>query len=166
MDNENPNNGAPEFPNERMVRAVVRKFINCGIAEDDLFQEGMLALLKAQRTYSDQKGVKFETYAGVIIRNRIIDIIRASHIYEEQSDDNSQTQLTGETLEHEVDILEKSRLLQNILNTKCTEIERAIFNAYYSGYDYKEISKIFEITNKKIDNTVQKIKRLAANENK
>ena len=34
-----------------VIRTVIRKFQVTAIAEDDLYQEGMLALLKAERTY-------------------------------------------------------------------------------------------------------------------
>jgi DNA-directed RNA polymerase specialized sigma24 family protein len=44
---------------------------------------------------------------------------------------------------------------------KCNEIERAVFNAYLGGFSYGEIEKIFTINKKKIDNTIQKIKKLA-----
>jgi RNA polymerase sporulation-specific sigma factor len=143
---------------ERLVRMVVRKFVNSGVNEDDLFQEGCVALLKAQNTYTPDKGVKFETYASKIIRNRLIDVLRSKHHNTVEAGTAADT-ATGRSLEDEVDIIERNDLIKRVLS-KCTEIERAIFNAYFGGYSYDEIGKIFNINNKKIDNTIQKIKKI------
>jgi RNA polymerase sporulation-specific sigma factor len=144
---------------ERLVRVIVRRFGNTGIAEDDLFQEGMIALLKAKKTYDEHQGVKFETYAAAIIRNRLIDIVRGKRLRTETESGGTQADmLTGRTLQDEVELIEKNELLQEVLD-ECSEIERAVFNAYFQGFSYSEICKIFAINNKKIDNTVQKIKK-------
>jgi RNA polymerase sporulation-specific sigma factor len=142
---------------ERFVRTVVRKFGRTGIAEEDLFQEGMLAMLKAEKTYNSAVGTKFETYASTIIRNRIIDIIRAKAA--KPKDDGVNAEFTvGKTLEDEIDLIEKNRLLKSVL-AECTEIERAVFSAYFQGFSYEEIKTIFNVNSKKIDNTIQKVKR-------
>lgn len=146
-----------DFNYDRLVRMVVRRFVNFDIYdEDDLFQEGCIALLKAEKTYSENKGVKFETYASTIIRNRITDILRRNG---ENTAGGEIDNETGKRLEHEVDFIEKKEMLDRALQ-KCTDIERAIWNAYFSGYTYDEIEKIFTANKKKIDNTIQKIKKL------
>ncbi len=148
------------YEHERLVRAVIRKFENTGIAEDDLFQEGMLALLKAERTYKAQGGAKFETYASVVIRNHIIDIIRThkaepSVLFETTS---STEDVTGD--DQHGGVKELLKILHEALDD-CSAVERAIFNAYFQGYSYQEICEIFGISKKKVDNTIQKIRKLA-----
>ncbi|MEQ6376320.1 sigma-70 family RNA polymerase sigma factor [Bacillaceae bacterium S4-13-56] len=44
--------------------------------EQEFYQEGLLALWEAYRTYEESKG-KFNTYAYSLIRNRLIDLIRS-----------------------------------------------------------------------------------------
>ena len=147
------------YEHERLVRAiirtVIRKFEVPRIAEEDLFQEGMLALLKAQRTYKSDAGAKFETYASVVIHNRIVDVIRMHKedlvdLAEDITADNQQNGKKEELL----------KILHEVLDN-CTEFEKAIFNAYFQGYSYQEICEIFGINKKKVDNTIQKIHRLA-----
>lgn len=134
----------------RLVRMVVRRFVNFDIYdEDDLFQEGCIALLKAEKTYSEKRGIKFETYASTVIRNRITDILRKNG---EKKDGGEIDNETGKNLEHEIDFIEKREILDMVLQ-KCTDIERAVWNAYFSGYTYGEIEKIFTANKKKIDNT-------------
>jgi RNA polymerase sporulation-specific sigma factor len=169
---------------DRLVRAVVRRFVNFDIYdEDDLFQEGCIALLKAEKTFVEGKGAKFETYASRLIARRIIDILRKNgdrngksgrvqndgeNAYGESEtfwdgrnalDRVEIDDITGETVESEVEKIEKGGLVQTVLS-KISECERAIYNAYANGYSYEEIEKIFSINKKKVDNTIQKIKRM------
>jgi RNA polymerase sporulation-specific sigma factor len=144
---------------DRLVRAVVRRFVNFDIYdEDDLFQEGCIALLMAQKTFVEGRGAKFATYASRLIAHRIIDILRKNGdpLNEVGADIDD---ITGETVENEVEKIEKGGLVQTVL-LKVSEIERAIYNAFANGYSYEEIEKIFAINKKKVDNTIQKIKRL------
>ena len=138
---------------ERLVRIQVRRFNSASIAEDDLYQEGWLALLKAKQTFNDQLGVKFETYASHVIRNRLIDVLRKHHEEELPLPDPM-----GGTGEDEIERQRKLRLLRKVW-AECSDIERAIFKAYWHGHSYKEIGDIFDVTPKKIDNTIQKIKK-------
>ena len=138
---------------ERLVRIQVRRFNSASIAEDDLYQEGWLALLKAKQTFNDQLGVKFETYASHVIRNRLIDLLRKHHEEELPLPDP-----LGGTGEDEIERQRKLRLLRKVW-AECSDIERAIFKAYWHGHSYKEIGDIFDVTPKKIDNTIQKIKK-------
>lgn len=135
-----------------VVRTVLRKYENPGIPEDDLFQEGMLALLKAERTYQAEKGAKFETYASKVIRNHLIDVMRTFKPEPEPE--------PGPMPEPSGDLRVLLKILQNVL-AECSEIERKIFIAHFQGYSYQEICDKFGITKKKVDNTIQKIRKLA-----
>lgn len=138
-----------------IVNSVVRGFKNCGIPEQDLAQEGHIALIRARGTFNAELGIKFETYASRVIKNRFIDLLRREN---ERTGLLNDQATTGTTIEDHYNIVEKSELVRKILNTQCTPIERAIFNSYARGHGYDEISKIFDITKKKIDNTIQKIR--------
>ena len=147
---------------ERMVRTIARGLMRSydvvGLDEEDLVQEGMIALLKAQQTYNEKSNAKFETYASVVIRNRIIDVIRSYKVIEP-------IKATEPTVGEDFDssgnhVEELLKILHEVLQ-KCSDVEKAIFNAYFQGYSYDEICKIFSINKKKVDNTIQKIHRLA-----
>ncbi|MBQ7973644.1 MAG: sigma-70 family RNA polymerase sigma factor [Clostridia bacterium] len=145
------------YEHERMIRAIVRtamrKYEVVDIEEEDLFQEGTLALLKAEKTYKPDGGAKFETYASVVIHNRIVDIIRTY-----KPEKTGLTEPVGNPPDDE--LKELLKILHEVLDN-CSEFEKAIFNAYFQGYSYQEICEIFGINKKKVDNTIQKIHRLA-----
>ena len=48
-----------------------------GAARDDLAQEGAMALIKAVRSYSPDKGTKFATYASRCIENEVLMHLRS-----------------------------------------------------------------------------------------
>ena len=140
---------------KNLVRVIARGFKNCGINEQDFFQEGLIALLKAAQTFKYDANIKFETYASRVIKNRLIDLVRRE---KEATGALSGQETTGATIEDEFSIIEKSAVIKEILDKECTPIEKAIFNSYALGHSYDEISKIFDITKKKIDNTIQKVR--------
>ena len=56
---------------ERLVHYVVRNQIWGGVPEDDLQQEGRIALWRAIEGYDPQRGTAFSTYASVAIARRV-----------------------------------------------------------------------------------------------
>ena len=140
--------------NERLVRVLARKFSGNKFDEEDLFQEGMLAYIKAEQTFDPKRDVKLETYASRVIKNRFIDILRKRPDVDATFEDEI---TTGDfNLDDEVNLIE----IKKILATHVGEIERAIFNSYIEGFSYEEMGKIFDLPRKKIDNIVQKVKKI------
>jgi RNA polymerase sporulation-specific sigma factor len=139
----------------RLVRILARKYANANLTEEDLVQEGMLAWIKAETTFKPETGVKFETYASRVIRNRFIDLLRKrpagkSAVLCEESTSGDYH------FDDEVDLIEIHKIIDGVVKP----LDRAIFNSYIEGFTYEEIGKIFNLTRKKIDNTVQKVKKL------
>ena len=155
---------------ERLVSMVVRALISkyeiagVGFDEKDLLQEGRLALLKAEKTYDKQSKAKFETYASVVIRNHVLDFIRGQKELSALESAGETGKENAKNNEPPADLPTDPALweiLRGVLKNQCNDLERSIFNAYYKGYSYHEICEIFEISKKKVDNTIQKIYRAA-----
>lgn len=62
----------------RMVRACARPLFLAGGDSEDLFQEGMMGLLSAVRSFESGRDASFRTYAEVCIRRRLYSAIRAA----------------------------------------------------------------------------------------
>ena len=143
-----------------LVDIIYRKYFFASAAsEPDLKQEGMIALLHAARTYKSGKGAKFETYASTVIHNRMVDVLRKEKTDRAVSlqDNDACINTTPEQIFWGK---EKSREIEQILKTRCSGIELAIYKSYYLGRSYSEIAFTFDITKKKIDNTIQKVKKI------
>ena len=139
---------------DKLVRILARKYATANYSEEDLFQEGILALMKAEMTYKKEVGVKFETYASRVITNRFIDLSRKQHDIDAVL--NNDETASDFSLDDQVNLIE----IKKVLAENVTEFDRAIFNSYIEGFSYEEMGKIFELPRKKIDNTVQKVKRI------
>ena len=62
----------------RTVRVCARPLFLAGGDQEDLFQEGMIGLLYALRSYDPSSGTPFRAYALVCIRNKLISAVRAA----------------------------------------------------------------------------------------
>ena len=92
--------------NLRLVAHVVKKFNNCGEA-DDLIGVGTIGLIKAIKSYNPDKNVTLSTYASRCIENEILMLLRSSKkhlktqsLEEVVASDKDGNELTfGDTLE-------------------------------------------------------------------
>lgn len=139
----------PYTERARLVNLQVNKFKNAGVPAEDLFQEGMLASLKAEQTFKPDKGAQFATYASKVIYNRLVDVIR-------------KWQSLGEPpLDPTVEDPDKElwQIVKRVLAT-CKPLEQDIYKAHFSGLTYDEICARYGVNKKKIDNTIQKVRKL------
>jgi len=152
---------------KKFVNNCVRKIMLTirvpGYTEEDLIHEGYLALIRAGQTFNVDRGVTFEAYAFRCIRNRIIDLLRKHFVQHEKPSDDLED-VVGGKLEEEVEKQEMVLQLEEVLK-KCKADEQAIMGMYLQGYPYVEISKKLDASKKKIDNTIQKVKKLVAAHN-
>jgi len=59
-----------------LVGSVARKFVKKGLAYDDLFQEGCLALVRAVGRFDESRG-KFSTFANTVAYNAMSNMLKA-----------------------------------------------------------------------------------------
>lgn len=64
------------FPLVRKIACHFRKRLPSNIDLNDLIQSGVVGLLEAKKTFRDNMGASFETYAGLRIKGSIIDSLR------------------------------------------------------------------------------------------
>lgn len=62
--------------NTGLVWSVVKRFLGRGYDSDDLYQIGMIGLIKAIRRFDDSYGVRFSTYAVPLITGEIKRFLR------------------------------------------------------------------------------------------
>ncbi|MEW6697556.1 MAG: RNA polymerase sporulation sigma factor SigK [Bacillota bacterium] len=62
--------------NLRLVAKIANKLKDNGVDKQDLFQSGVIGLIKAVETYDHAKARKFSTYAGVCIQNEMLMLLR------------------------------------------------------------------------------------------
>ncbi|MGI5850841.1 MAG: RNA polymerase sporulation sigma factor SigF [Caldicoprobacterales bacterium] len=62
--------------NIALVKSIIKRFLNRGYEYDDLFQIGVIGLIKAIRNYDPQYNVRFSTYAVPMIMGEIKRFLR------------------------------------------------------------------------------------------
>ena len=58
--------------NLRLVVSMVRQYAGCGLPFGDLVQEGNIGLMEAVERFDHRRGVRFATYAGWWIRQKVL----------------------------------------------------------------------------------------------
>lgn len=71
---------------EPMIKSIIKKYLGyankVGLDYDDLFQEASMAVLRAEKSYKDNKGMKMETWIYNNIDWRMQRILEANKKYE------------------------------------------------------------------------------------
>lgn len=151
---------------KNMIYSIIRKYYiknnSVVICEQDLFQEGLIALYDAQKSYSEKENVSFSTFAYVLIKRRIVKtIIKYNLIYYnetvhydnfDKSDYYFQISYSNSKINEYKDII-------NSYSKTCNEEEKQILNLYLSNNSYKNIANKLNCSVKYVDNRLQKMKK-------
>ena len=127
---------------------------------DDLFQEGLVGLLSAVRTY-DGVTSAFATYASTRISHSVISAARR---YRKQAGGETVsldgTEL-GSSQSPESDFLdrESSSVLYERIFSELSAYEGAVFELYLSDRSYAEIARVMHKSEKSIANAICRIRK-------
>lgn len=144
---------------------------NIGLDIKDLYQEGLIALIDAIKTYDETKDASFKTYANIVINRKMLDLIK-SHNRVKYLSLNSAVSLDsiidedGERSLYdklEMDSLTPiNKLISDedrmILKKNLTEFELKVYELKYEGKTNSEIALILDKDVKSIRNTIDRIK--------
>ncbi len=156
--------------NRKMIYSIINSVASIGfktdysVFEDDLFQEGCIALYNAFNSFKPDGSAKFSTYAYMLIRRRIIHKFREFYrpiMYESCSYDSVREIdylsyfKTPDMHDDETENYSHAVTFLNTLN----DIDKAIVTMRKRKMSYKDISKVINLTPKQIDNRLCRIRR-------
>lgn len=145
-----------------------------GADREDLFQEGMIGLLKAVRAYDGGKNASFNTFASLCIKRQIITAIKNSNsgknrmlniavngFYEGEESNISYFKKSFNFYNPEEIFLGKEKIegLKESLSNNLSKMENEIFDYMLLGNNYIEIAKKTGRSVKSIDNAIQRVKK-------
>ena len=162
------------------LEALYRKIINLyikkytpsfrNVEHEDLFQEGLVGLLKAVRTY-DGCSSAFATYASTCIRHSIISALRSYSQSEGKLvplDEESEALVSESSPENDFIDRESSSVLYDRVFSELSSYEKSVFELYLTDLSYAEIARELGKTEKGIANAIcrirRKLKKLLSNE--
>lgn len=150
-----------------------------GIQINDLYQEGKIGLLEALYTYQEVKGVGLAHYVQICVESyirsalrkcrgkayQLLDSRNSLNIY--IAEDKSlilKDMLPCTNLEFDPQYCANMEETKAILAKRLSQLkedEMQIYQLWNEGYSYGEISEMTCTNKKRIDNVIQKIKRIA-----
>ncbi len=163
---------------KNFVKSRSRPYFLIGADREDIIQEGMIGLYKAIRDYDGDKFTNFRAFAEMCITRQIITAIKTatrqkhmplnsyislSHpVFEEDSDKTLLDTISEQScLDPEEIFINKEdySLIGEKITTILSPKEREILMLYLEGKSYHEMAEELDITNKSIDNALQRVKR-------
>lgn len=137
------------------------------LEREDLYQEGLLGLFDAARSYVSDGRASFETYAGRCINNRIVSAVRRS-----ASKNNSLLnyaipieEVSGEDVASAADpqeLLENRDEMNHMLKTahvSLSAFEKKALSLYLSGFKRSEIAQRLGIPVRAFDNAIARVRK-------
>ncbi len=153
-----------------MIQQQALRLRSAWLDAEDLAQEGFLGLLAAIRTYRQEGGASFRTYASICIRRRMLTVLRgAGEVrkipqaeWEELSEGEESVPsfVAGQAdpaqlVVQREDVVRLRSRLQEIL----TDLEYEVLMLYLGAYTYEEIAQRLQLSTKAVDNALQRVRR-------
>lgn len=145
---------------------LVLKSLNLNLLDEDLFQIGLVGLVKTINTFDPGKGAKLSAYATPIIRNEILmslqkkRIIPAFSLDEEYRLDNGDSVPRGDMIpseNHFVDLVHSQIALESNI-AGMSERENKILNLSASGKNQHQIAEEMGLSQPQISRILKKIR--------
>lgn len=142
------------------IKYYSKKFTNVLIDVDDLSQEGCLGLTSAIRCFKEDSGASFKTYARLCIKRSILSAVRTAGHYVTLSLENvGNIDKRVENPEDLVIMRENILSVKNAIMCGSTPFERKVLLLYINGFSYKSIANKLCVGTKKVDNSLQRVRR-------
>ncbi len=157
-----------------MVVRIASQFYAPWAEFDDIVQNGLIGLIKAIFYYEPSKS-SFSTFAWRSIESEVKTFITYQNRKKNKmlSDSTSMDSIYDDVDDEQIDyfVADTSTTTNVVRNTilsivheeileSLKEDEVKIFELWLDGYSYKEIEELVGVNFKKVDNTIQKVKRI------
>ena len=159
-----------------IINLFKKKYYFFGSEDIDLYNEALILLYECIYTFKEDTNVPFSSYFFACLKKKYLYLIRTLMSNKNKihvSALSLDTSLINEKLDlysivdnKELAVSEQvyqGYLIEETIITmkdNLSELENKIIYYYLYGYSYKEIAKVLLVDIKKIDNTIQKYKKL------
>ncbi len=162
-------NGVEDFlinKYKNLVRKKARMLYLAGGDREDLLQEGMWGLFKAVREFRPERAASFYTFAELCITRQMYSAIASAnarkHFVLNESVPLSEIKEEdgGVADDPEGLLLERENAaeLRRKIDDRLSKMERQVLDLYLNGSSYLSIAKEMNITQKSVDNALQRIR--------
>lgn len=158
------------------IKNLMKEYYIVGMETSDLYQEGLIGLMHAIKTFNEEKDVTFYTYANTCIKTSMISAMRSTfrkknrilntsysldkimdedtnHSFYDVFKDNT-NEPTGLLIKKE-----ENKELLDMVKSKLSKKELEVFNYKLDGLTNEEIAESLKSTKKCVENTVFRINK-------
>ena len=165
---------------KELVNMKVGKYFIIGAEREDIYQEGMIGLYKAIKSFNTEKQNSFKTFANLCIERQLITAIKTSNRQKHQPlnsylslnasayDDDNDTALievfNSSTVEDPLETLTKKEYYKTVedkIEENLSDFEKQVLHRYARGESYVSIAEKLDSPVKSIDNAIQRIRKKA-----
>ena len=154
----------------RMIYKIIYSFSlengDYAVDKDDLYQEASLALYSAAKGYEEDRNVLFSSYAFMVIRNKLRNILRAYYRTYEQEKYSIDVYERNDgrsffVSDNPIAYHREQELKENYacFIEKLPETDRRILLMKGEDQSYKEIARQLKISEKQIDNRLRALRK-------
>lgn len=150
-----------------LCRLLAHRYTALGMEEEDLAQEGMIGLIEATRRFDPQKQVPFEAYARKCILSKILSALDALSAQKRKANLSSlpldgqesvlelHTPSPDELLIENEEIHRRNEQIFSLLSSS----ESDALRLYLRGCSYAQIAAKLGLSQKSVDNALQRVRR-------
>lgn len=163
----------------RYVSLLSKKYFIVGGTREDLFEEGVIGILEACKSYNGESLFedRFDPFVKLCIKRQILDAIKKSNAqknkalnesipfvtYDDEGDEHSMLEMFADrnSSNDPLDLfIDKEKVNERLAkcNKRLSDFEKQVLELYLSGAKQSEIAKNLDKNVKTIDNTLQRIK--------
>lgn len=168
---QNGNNSAADELLKRyqpFVKKLSTHYFSTSLETDDIVQEGLIGLLSAIYSFSTGKNAAFRTYCATCINNAIKSALRSNtgmkniplNTYISLDDIELISDSSPEKLFIDE---EKTEFINKLIIDELSELEKSVIALHIDGNDYRTIAGILNITDKTVDNALQRVRKKLKN---
>ncbi len=138
---------------------------------DDMAQEAAIGFLNAVRSYDPKKGTSFRTYSERCVENVLTTAVRSYlsgknmplNDYEQLDDSDIDGRYAADDILGDIEgyVLsgETRRQIWDVIFSELTDLERSVIEHRLLGLSYEETAKALGISDKSVDNAIQRIRQ-------
>ena len=165
---------------KELVNMKIGKYFIIGAEKEDIYQEGMIGLYKAIKSFDSEKQNSFKTFANLCIERQLITAIKTSNrqkhmplnsylslnatAYDEDNDTALIEIFNSNTVEDPLDTITKKeyyKAVEDKIEENLSDFEKQVLHRYARGESYVTIAEKLDSPVKSIDNAIQRIRKKA-----
>ena len=135
-----------------------------GYEKEDLYQEAVIAFLRALHSFDESRGAGFYTYASSCIKNHLLSLLRSGRRQKSAAMVDYVSIEEAEMIpdrDPETDWIEKEELYDTKMRifSVLSDFEKDVLRYYLNGFSYKEIGEKLKKSEKSVGNALSRVRK-------